>query len=148
MFCDTIENLSKYIGMDARLAQVEKFLKEQPVNALALGRYELDEGVYAVVSEPVLKDCGPFETHRRYADVQVIVAGGERIDYAPAHLLAGSSGYSEEKDLELFDCLPGEAAPLKLSAGTFAAFWPQDGHRPGLKWTDGAARKIVFKIPV
>src|SRR5690554_6894291 len=46
-----------------------KFLKEQDLNALELGRYDLSENdTFLIISEYKTKDFDHFEAHRKYID--------------------------------------------------------------------------------
>jgi len=55
--------------------------------------------------------------------------------------------YDVEND---FLKLEGETDRLTLNPGTFAVFFPDDGHMPMLQLADGASqvKKVVFKVPV
>lgn len=91
-----------------------------------------------------------FEHHHHTVDLQYIIAGGERIDWAPTWELKPDSGYLEHKDFQYLHPPEGNASDLSnvhLTAGYFAIFYPSDSHRP--KINDGhhkAVYKAVVKI--
>ena len=91
----------------------------------------------------------PFEAHRRYIDVQVMVAGEELMEAAAAGPLGVLQAYDEEKDVILF-ADPAAPSRLRLRAGDVAIFWPEDAHRPALApgGVPALVRKTVVKVPV
>ncbi|KXU36845.1 hypothetical protein AXK11_03375 [Cephaloticoccus primus] len=121
-------------------------------------RQELAGGVFAIaqVYEP-RERYGVFESHRRYHDIQVIVAGEERAEVADIEKLGLTQPYDAEKDFALYaDTALGSG--LRLRAGDVAVFAPRDGHMPGIRASSGAAAaapanpervyKVVVKVPV
>lgn len=126
-----------------------EYARTHDLTQLAPGRNEIDgDDLFVNVARydsRAFEDCR-FEAHRKYIDVQVMVEGVERID----------SQFIGELDAEPFDeaadnmFLSGEAASsVTLSAGTFAAYFPNDGHKPGIA-IEGSApvHKCIFKVNV
>ena len=91
-----------------------------------------------------------FEHHRHTVDLQYIIAGGERIDWAPTWELEPDGDYLDHKDFQYLQPPGGQASDLSnvyLTAGYFAIFYPSDAHRP--KINDGIYKgvyKAVVKI--
>jgi len=88
-----------------------------------------------------------LETHRIYADIQVLLAGTERIEWHPKASLEVKTPYNPEKDIEFYHC--GEPAPAHtdLRPGLFVLYLPQDAHRPQLAINGPErAKKVVIKI--
>lgn len=148
MFFDELANFEMYAQMDKRLMPAWDFLKEHPLDEIQDGRYELENGAYIVVKKMEPREEAPFEAHRRFADVQMVVCGSEIIEYVPLHYLSEGTEYSEEKDIQLFDDRPEQTAQLKLEAGAFGVFYPQDGHKPAMKWKHQRVRRMLIKIPL
>lgn len=123
------------------------------INAIASGsteRLDLSGGAFALeqVYQPRQRPDGFFESHRKYIDVQVIVAGEELMEVEDLSRLAVKERYSPERDLIKYADAP-EAAVLRMKAGDVAIFFPEDGHMPSLRWRgDGLVRKTVVKVPV
>ena len=119
------------------------------MSALPCGRNDIDgDALYVNVAEydsKAFEDC-KFEAHKRYIDVQVVASGIERIDsQVIAKCEAGE--FDEEGDFML---LEGEAATqVILEPGSFAAYFPDDAHKPGIA-VDGAShnKKCVFIVLV
>ena len=84
-----------------------------------------------------------FEYHRRYADLQIDLTGGEYLGWA-------SEGKDEGAFDETADC-GFKSAPdhcgMTLGNGRFAIFFPGELHKPSCKTPDCThVRKAVVKI--
>lgn len=131
------------------LERAFQYLARTDLAALPLGRTAIEgDDVYAVVSEGETRppEQAPFEGHRSYIDIQVVVRGQEAIGFAPVAALKTTQPYDAGKDIEFF-APPAESSTLPLRAGDFAVFVPGDGHRPSLH-LDGphVSRKVVVKV--
>lgn len=145
MIFDTVENLCLYAGFDAAFAAVADFVQSNDLAALAAGRYELCDGIFANVSDYEPGEGGKAEARRLYNDLQLMVTGSESIEVTPLSLCSENDGYKEDID---FYARREAVSPVVLSEGTFAFFAPQDAHRPCIFNGCKSVRKIVFKIPV
>ncbi|MBE0598408.1 MAG: YhcH/YjgK/YiaL family protein [Desulfuromonadales bacterium] len=149
MVFDRLSNLSMYLPLHPQFAAVYAFLQSHRAEGLSPGRYEVDtQGAFALVSEyqtRPLEDCF-IECHRRYIDIQLLLSGREAVGFCSRD--AGRElPYDEEKD---FLVLTGETDFLTFAPGSFAIFFPDDGHMPMIRLDDQAeaVKKVVFKIPV
>lgn len=86
------------------------------------------------------------EYHRQWADIQIVLAGEERI-YAGT-LPVGQPG-DEERKLDLFIAGSAEhGVAIRLGAGDFAVFYPEEPHQALCAVTvPETVRKAVFKVP-
>ncbi|MBS0662685.1 MAG: YhcH/YjgK/YiaL family protein [Verrucomicrobia bacterium] len=114
-------------------------------------RVDLGGGVFALeqVYAAKVRADGFFESHRKFIDVQVVVAGGEAMEVADIGRMTVRQPYNPERDLIVYeDCT--SAAILRVQAGEAAVFFPTDGHMPGLRINADATlvRKTVIKVPV
>lgn len=131
--------------------EVYKFLKNNNLNELSLGRHDIVEGgAFAIVSEYDTKSDGAFEAHRDYIDVQIIANGEENISVA--NLNDGidcTMEYNKEKDC-LFYASASEIRSHDTDGSTWFVFFPSDLHRPGAMKGDVPVhvKKVVVKIPV
>ena len=121
--------------------------------ALALGRYELGDGVFINVEEYAPKEWekARFEGHEKMADVQTLLMGDEYIDIMARGAeseLGGESERFDERDLLFYKGKP-EAPTVRfhLRPGLFALILPGEAHQPCMKAFSGYARKMVIKIP-
>lgn len=144
---------ARYVDLHPRFAAAFAWLA-QPANlALAEGRYELDgDRLFALVQSGATRDPGVarFESHRRYIDIQVVVAGGEVMEWTPVEGLAEQVAYSEAKDIRFHVEPERPATRLTVLPGEFAVFFPEDGHKPccHLGAVPTGFSKIVMKIAV
>jgi len=121
-------------------------------------RSELEGGAFAIAQVYAARPrYGVFESHCRYHDIQVIVAGEEQIEVAETSLLTLSQTYDEERDVAFYaDYSLGNV--LRLRAGEVAVFAPCDAHMPSVRIENNATAsaptvggfiyKVVVKVPV
>lgn len=151
MILDNLSQWHRYATLGSRFEKAFRYL-ETITPATPVGRYELEgKDLYAMVSSYATRstDQFRFEAHRRYADVQFIVAGRECILWAPlVSLPTVTEAYNAEKDF-LFFAPPASYTPLNMGVGQFAVFFPEDGHAPGIEWGGmGEVLKVVLKVGV
>ncbi len=86
------------------------------------------------------------EYHRQWADIQVILAGEERIQ---AGMAAVMRPQDNELKPDLYLCQPApESVSILLRPGDFAVFYPGEPHQALCAVsTPAPVRKAVFKIP-
>jgi len=130
--------------------KVFSFLKTTDFANATLGRIELDDKMFAIVSEYFTKERegAPFEVHQKYIDVQYVISGNEEMDIAPLKNMTVTKQYDSENDYALGAV--SEFSKLKASSERFFIFFPADAHRPGLKDGNDSVmiRKVVVKVPV
>ena len=148
MICDALENLNRYRGLHKHLETAIDYLTAYYVahdlSALPLGRTEVDgENVFINVMEAGLNpDSARLEYHKKYADLQIDLTGGEGWGY--------TNEPGEEVGKYTVDCGFQDSASVvsgALGEGRFVLFFPTELHKPGLV-QDGCAnvRKAVVKI--
>lgn len=147
MIFDKLENLHKYIDLHPRFEKAFDFLISTDLESLPIGRHLIDgEDIYVSAAEYFTKDKGYLESHRDYIDIQLITRGSEKIGFALHTDQAEKEPYSEEKDISFYY---GDCDHVRLVPGTFAIFFPEDLHKPGIMGRKLAEiKKIVVKIKV
>ncbi len=135
-------------GLRSRIQAAIHYLQTADLANAPVGKVEIDgTQVYAMIQayETKLRAKGFWEAHRRYIDVQYVVQGEELMGYANlAQLTAGE--YEAKSD---FLPLHGEGNFLKLPAGMFTIFTPEDGHMPGIALDQPQpVKKVVVKVAV
>lgn len=146
MIIDRIAHASLYATLSPRVAKALDYLQRTDVASLAPGTYELDERrLYALVQDYTTKpeSDGKWEAHCRYADLQFVASGAERIGFGPMTNF-DQQEYDQDKD---YVALTGTGEFLTLESGFFMLLWPGEGHMPGI--AAGApqkVRKVVIKI--
>ena len=116
----------------------------------AVGKYDLENGVYVSVQEYTTKARSEvkYEAHKKFIDIQMILSGKELIAVSPIEKMTISDEYNEEKDFMLFHH-NDECTDYVLEAGDFLILYPQDVHMPGVCVNEKSpVRKIVVKVPV
>ena len=104
MIIDKFENLPLYFSCLPGLDKAAEFLAGENI---ADGHYEIDgEKIFANVSSYEPKEFNSdmrFEAHRKYADLQAVLEGEERIDWAPlGSLREESEEYSKGGDIAFY----------------------------------------------
>lgn len=145
MIIDRIEEQERYYALHKDMELAFAFLAEAP--DLESGRYELENGLFATVSEGDTRqiDGVDLEAHRNYIDLQYCIAGGERMAWAHVQEL---NLVEEDKEHDNY-FYAGKSTALSIRPGMFYIMFPSDGHKAGchqefLKHY----RKVVVKIPV
>lgn len=148
MIYDKIENASVYAGLSENFRKAIQFMLSRDFSGEPAGKYEIDgKEVYATIYDltdlPAEKER--YEYHRSYADIQLVLAGGERmLDTALANC-APMGEYNDQKDIGY--CTAGTGVELLFRAGDFAVFFPQDAHMPGCRHPEGGdSKKMVIKV--
>ena len=117
---------------------------------LALGRYELGEGVFVNVEEYSPKEwhVARYEAHKKMADVQTLMTGDEFIDVM--QLQGGEEEAERYDDRDLIFLAAKPETPtvrFHLKPGLFALLLPGEAHQPCMKAKSSYAKKLVIKIP-
>jgi YhcH/YjgK/YiaL family protein len=140
MILDKIENSSKYFPLEAGFEKGFKYLTETDMANLTDGRYDIDgDNVFVLISSYDTKNPAEKlpEAHRKYADIQYMISGCEKIGYANLEAQKITKEYNEEKDIIFYDEI---SFYIKMDEGKFALFLPDDIHMPGI--VDGEVKKV------
>ena len=146
MILDVLENAHRYLVMNKGFAKAIEFILRPDLKKLPVGTYEIDrECVYAMVSKDfgLKKEDALLETHEKYIDIQLVLAGTDDIGWKPKSLCKQPAGeYDQESDLQFFADKPNTW--LSIESGEFAIFFPEDAHMPLI--SSGQIHKVVVKI--
>lgn len=147
MIFDHLNNAARYevLHPDFRLAF--DFLQRSDLAQLSVGKHTLrGNEVFALVSDAVGfggKEQARLESHQRYLDIQVVVAGTDVMGWrnqAACHEV--TEPYAPERDVVFYGDRP--LVWLAVPAQHFVVFYPEDAHAPLA--TAEMVRKVVFKI--
>jgi biofilm protein TabA len=144
-------------GLRNALDYVEKLMRRDSperarIFALATGesvRAELGGGMFAIDATYWSKPRADvfFETHRKYIDVQAVLAGEESMEVVDRARLSLDLPYDAERDLIKYrDC--ADTSVLRARDGEVAVFFPADGHMSHAVDQPLLVRKTVVKVPV
>lgn len=146
MILDHIDNIDRYHDLPNRLYRALQALTPE-LCAMGPGRYDLDgENLYAMIQEYETRprDTGKWEAHRKYVDVQYMIAGAETMGIAYEPALMVTEPYDAAKDVGFYS---GEGSYVDVHAGFYAIFFPTDAHAPCLAVEHPAPiKKVVLKV--
>ena len=84
------------------------------------------------------------EAHRKYADIQAVLVGAEKIGVGALEDMTREVSAKPENDIWFYN---GPMDYVTLTPGKFAVLFPGDAHAPGICLdTPAQARKCVFKV--
>jgi YhcH/YjgK/YiaL family protein len=137
--------------MNANWEKALVWLKGESWKNLPDGKVEIDgTKAYATFSSYTTKlpSEGRYESHRLYADIQIILKGNELVLVCDRKALTVTVPYSPEKDIDFLD---GNSAPVHhvlLSNPAAVVFFPEDAHKPNLAVAGKPAEvwKLVVKV--
>ena len=148
MILDVLENAHRYLVLYKGFAKAFDFLMRPDLKELPMGKYEIDgESVYAMVSKNTgrRKEDALLETHERYIDIQLVLAGTDDMGWKPKSLCKHPFGkYDQKTDEQIFTDEPD--AWLSIKSGAFVIFFPEDAHMPLI--SSGQIHKVVVKVAV
>jgi biofilm protein TabA len=148
MILDSLANADRYAPLHPRFAAAFEFLRRPGLEALAPGRIPiLGDDLFVIISKSPGRQRADakLECHRRYIDIQFIIAGTDEMGWRPA---AGCgepvAAYNPDRDIAFF-ADPAETW-IATPAGAFCIFFPTDAHAPLVG--EGEIHKAVVKVAV
>lgn len=148
MISDVLENAHRYLALHKGFAEAFDFLLRPDLKELPAGKHEIDgENVYAIVAKEYgrRKEDALLETHEKYIDIQLILAGTDEMGWKPRALCKKPSGeYDQKNDEQVFTDEPD--AWISTQSGSFVIFFPEDAHMPLI--SSGRIHKVVVKVAV
>ena len=148
MILDILVNSAHYQHLHPHFEKAFTYLRSENFETVAPGKYELEgDALFALVSEGngIAKAEAKLEIHRKYIDIQFIVAGTDHMGWKPlTHCEHVHSEYHEEKDFALFS--DSAETWFDVLPGYFTVFFPTDAHAP--MTTLEKVKKVVIKIAV
>lgn len=148
MVYDMLQNISRWKGLHPNLDTAIRFLQGADLSALKNGHFELDGdavffNVVDAATEP--QEALRFETHQRYADIQMDLEGSECMLAAPLSALAAAEPYDPIRDIAFYTGAP--TAGCALERGAFVLLLPGEPHMPCVaRHAPAAVRKLVVKV--
>ena len=151
MILAPLEELPRYLAVHPLLPPALDWLRANP--SPSPGRQAIaGEALFVNVDhgETRPRPQTRFESHRRYLDLQVVLEGGEWMEWAPVGALALEQDFAPGGDLAFYREPSFEPTRLRVLPGHFAIFFPEDAHRPlvALDGRSAGFRKLVFKLAV
>jgi biofilm protein TabA len=125
------------------------FFAHNDLQTLPKGKYPiLGDSVFASITEAPTKDYDEtrWDSHRKYADIQYVIKGEEKIGVCPVSKARVTQAYDAKNDVVHYNA---EGRRYLAQPGTFFIFFPTDAHRPNI--TTGGHKidkKLVIKVLV
>ena len=151
MIIDRVENGRLYEPMHKRFGKAFAVLRDPAIAQKPDGRYPVDgDDLFYIVQHYTTKpiDQGRFESHKKYIDIQALIAGQEILGWSPITGLEVVEPYDQAKDI-MFYRVGTILAQTRLVPGLFCLLYPHDAHLPSCQVTyPSPVHKAVFKIRV
>lgn len=150
MITSTLAQLHWYKTISPNFEKAIDYALSTDFRTMEPGKYPIDgENVRAIVNEYTTKpvsECDP-ESHREYADIQIMIAGTERFGYVPLIEQQASTPYRPEMDVAFYSIVPEDINYITLYPGQFIIFFPSDIHQPEVFIRQPElVKKVVLKI--
>ncbi len=150
MIFDTVKNMKFYVKMMPELEKIQQFTLDFMAGKFENKRYDLDGDnlfVSPATYAPKDHEGAEYESHAKYADVQVVVKGREYIGVVPLEDCTVTKPFEDGGDIAFYTSDKGSLCLIE--EGYFLILYPQDAHMPSLKVEDGdEVTKLVFKVRI
>jgi YhcH/YjgK/YiaL family protein len=151
MIFDQIANFKKYFCIPNHDHLVD-FLDRHDLKTLSPGEIEIKgKDLFVKVQHytPQEAEKNKFETHRIYADIQMMVRGCEAMHVVRPQQLTPLIPYDPQGDFQFFHATQ-EVTPLLIRENEFIYFPPGQPHKPGCRYgpLPEPVIKLVFKTRV
>jgi biofilm protein TabA len=148
MIVDSLNNSDKYTPLHKNFQKAFEYIKTQDLNKLEVGKYPVEgTDIHASVSlkDGLQESDAKFEAHNNHIDIQVCIAGEEKLGWKPRNKCQNPKGeYNSEKDVIFYTDQPDTY--FNLNPGQFAIFYPEDVHAPMIG--EGLIKKLVVKVKI
>ena len=148
-----IKNSLKYTKIYENLSENMKigleYLKNNDLTNVENGKYQIKgDEVYINIQDYNSKPLndGKWEAHRKYADIQFIIKGEEKIGVGDISEFETSEKYDSERDLEFLRTKEAQDF-LTVKENDFVILYPQDVHMPQICINKPSyVKKAVVKV--
>ena len=137
-------------SLEERCMEAVKFLSQLSDKDLSLGRHDVDEGFfYNVIEYDTTGDTDkPYESHRKYVDIQMLIAGEELMQVVDINRLQIAVQYNSLIDCTLYKPIENPASIL-LRPNSVLVLYPKDAHRTiSFNGHLSQIKKIVGKVRI
>lgn len=149
MIFDQLKNSHLYFPLGEKFEKAFNYLSNTDFTNLEPGKYEIDgEDIFAIVQLYNTKpsSAGKWEAHRKYADIQYIFSGKEKMGVTSLDKVIVLEQYKPYDDYGIYK---GEGNFIIIDEGSFTVFFPTDVHMPSLALNiPKEVKKVVIKVRV
>jgi YhcH/YjgK/YiaL family protein len=146
MILDTLTQAERYLALHPLFPRAFDFLRHTDLHALAPGKHAVEgEQIFAIAEACAGRSRAEaqLECHRRYIDIQLVLAGIDEMGWKPvAECVDPATDYDAARDIRFFRDAP--SSWIATPPGSFCLFFPDDAHAPLV--SDGMIHKVVLKI--
>lgn len=147
MIFDQLRNSQLYFPLGERITKALQYLAQTDFTNVEPGSYEIDgEDIFAIVQLYNTKpsSSAKWEAHKKYIDIQYIVAGKEKMGFTNSKKVIVLQEYHPGNDISFYK---GEGNFLTAVEGQFVIFFPTDIHMPQLALNiPHEVKKVVVKV--
>lgn len=152
MITSILSQLHWYKIISPHFEKAINYVLNTDLAQLETGRYAIDgENVFVIVNEYITKpqaECA-WESHRKYADIQIMIAGVEKFGYSPLTDQQPNNTYSPEEDVLFYSFREEGFSKIILQPDRFIIFFPYDIHQPELfSQVPAPVKKLVIKVKI
>lgn len=149
MIKDKLANAKTYYGLSARMQQAFEWLQNNDLANMPDGKHVINgEHLFANVQTYFTKDDAPYEGHRKYADIQYMINGREKVGVTDYLNCSTIEKYDVDKDIEFLKNNSNDYYQM-LEEGEFLVFYPQDAHQPALNPDEKLnVKKVIVKVEI
>ena len=144
-----LEEIRKQRGIRQEELAEAMGVSRQTISSLENGRYKIDgDNIFVSIQDYQTKqeNEGKFEAHKKYADIQFIIKGEEKIGYTNIKNCTPTTFYDDTNDIIFLD---GTGDFIKAKENTFLVFFPQDAHMPCISVNNPEyVKKAVVKVRI
>ncbi|TBM08968.1 YhcH/YjgK/YiaL family protein [Hafnia paralvei] len=154
MITGNVNHLALLPYLPAKLKQVIQYVMENINVDSALGRFDIDgENQFVMVFNDSTSPAEERrqEYHGRYLDIQIVLAGQEKMTFSNLAAPEGQGEWLEGSDIAFLplDQQGLEEKSIIMNPGDFVVFYPGELHKPMCSSGDNApVKKAVVKILV
>ncbi|MGF1910291.1 YhcH/YjgK/YiaL family protein [Vibrio kasasachensis] len=149
VFKGNLSELANYQQLPTKLFNVIAQVKQQLSESTENGRYPIegDDVFFFVVDDNTqLLSARKSECHRKYIDVQILLAGEERYGYSLQPFQSIAENMLEKRDIAFSEDIVEEQF-VDLSVSDFIIFKTEQPHRPLVAISEPMpVRKAIIKI--
>jgi YhcH/YjgK/YiaL family protein len=149
----SLDQADRYAGLHPLFPLAFAWGRDPVHHSLPTGRHSIvGDDLVALMNEGSTAPAAvkALESHRRFIDIQLVLAGPEIMEWAPLAGLTITEAYDATRDIAFHADPAAGTARLLVHPGQFAVFWPDDAHKPCCDPGSVSVqyRKIIFKVAV
>ena len=146
MIFDSLAHIDQYKTTHPGIYKALTILRDTDFSKMEDATVEVEgrDIYYFLQSYETKEENNTPEAHRKYADIQAVLVGAEKIGVGALEDMTREVSAKPENDIWFYN---GPVDYVTLTPGKFAVLFPEDAHAPGICLDAPAhTRKCVFKV--